>query len=263
MKEIGLIDYIDIFLVSCILYKTYKVLRGTVAIRIFIGILFFIVAWLMVNFVFHMNLLGGIMDQIVNVGAIALIVLFQEEIRQSLSRIGTGGSRLSKFINRLFSVDPTQLVDAEIKQIAIACKNLAKRKIGALIVFERTKDLKNIEVTGDVINADINARLIENIFFKNSPLHDGAMVISKNKISAAGCILPVSHNFDLPKEVGLRHRAAVGLSEKTDAIIIIISEETGKISYAQNGKLKINISSEELEAVISNKTEENSHDTSK
>ena len=123
-------------------------------------------------------------------------------------------------------------------------------------MFEKAKGLKSIEVTGDTINADINARLIENIFFKNSPLHDGAMVISKNKISAAGCILPVSHNFDLPKEVGLRHRAAVGLSEKTDATVIIVSEETGKISCAQNGSLKMNISTDELESILSNKLEE-------
>ena len=139
---------------------------------------------------------------------------------------------------------------------------VAKRRVGALIVFEKTKDLKNIEVTGDFINAEINARLIENIFFKNSPLHDGAMIISKNKITAAGCILPVSHYFDLPKEIGLRHRAAVGLSEKTDALVIIVSEETGRISCAQNGSLKINISPEDLEAILTNKFEED-YDNSK
>ncbi|MCR5496965.1 MAG: diadenylate cyclase CdaA [Paludibacteraceae bacterium] len=259
---IRLIDYIDIILVTCILYKTYKVLRGTVAIRVFIGILFFVVAWLVVNFLFQMQLLGGIMNQIVNVGAIALIVLFQDEIRQTLSRIGTGHDKVSSFINKLFSANPSQLVDAEVMQIIIACKNMAKRRVGALIVFEKTKDLKNIEVTGDFINAEINARLIENIFFKNSPLHDGAMIISKNKITAAGCILPVSHNFDLPKEIGLRHRAAVGLSEKTDALVIIVSEETGRISYAQNGSLKINISPEDLEAILTNKFEED-YDNSK
>ena len=259
---IRLIDYIDIILVTCILYKTYKVLRGTVAIRVFIGILFFIVAWLVVNFLFQMQLLGGIMNQIVNVGAIALIVLFQDEIRQTLSRIGTGHDKVSSFINRLFSANPSQLIDAEVMQIIIACKNMSKRRVGALIVFEKTKDLKNIEVTGDIINAEINARLIENIFFKNSPLHDGAMIISKNKITAAGCILPVSHNFDLPKEVGLRHRAAVGLSEKTDALVIIVSEETGRISYAQNGSLKINITPEDLESILTNKFEED-YDNSK
>lgn len=262
MKYIRLIDYIDIILVTYLLYKTYKMLRGTVAIRVFIGILFFVVAWLVVNFVFQMQLLGAFMNQIVNVGAIALIVLFQEEIRQSLSRIGTGHNRVSTFINKIFAANPSQLIDAEVTQIIIACKNLAKRKVGALIVFEKTKGLKNIEVTGDIINADINARLIENIFFKNSPLHDGAMVISKNKITAAGCILPVSHNFDLPKEVGLRHRAAVGLSEKTDATVIIVSEETGKISCAQNGVLKMNISTEELESILTNKLEEE-YDNSK
>ncbi len=255
-KYIRPIDYIDILLVSFLLYKTYKVLQGTIAIRVFIGILFFVVAWLVVNFIFQMQLLGAFMNQIVNVGAIALIVLFQDEIRQSLSRIGTGRSAFSQYINKLFSTNSSNLVEAEVMQIVIACKNLAKRKVGALIVFERIKDLKSIEVTGDIIDAEINARLIENIFFKNSPLHDGAMIISKNRISAAGCILPVSHNFELPKEVGLRHRAAVGLSEKTDALVVIISEETGKISYALNGVLKINITSEDLESIIANKYEE-------
>ena len=248
---IRLIDYIDIILVTYLLYKTYKVLRGTVAMRVFLGILFFVVAWLVVNFVFQMQLLGGIMNQIVNVGAIALIVLFQDEIRQTLSRIGTGRDKVSSFINKIFSANPSQLVDAEVMQIIIACKNMAKRRVGALIVFEKTKDLKNIEVTGDIINAEINARLIENIFYKGAPLHDGAMIISKKRIKAAGCVLPVSHSNDIPKELGLRHRAAMGISEESDAIAIVVSEETGFVTVAVNGEFRLRLSFEDLESFLS------------
>jgi uncharacterized protein (TIGR00159 family) len=136
-------------------------------------------------------------------------------------------------------------------QIVVACKNMAKGKVGALIVLKNEKDLKSIEVTGEQINATINSRLIENIFFKNSPLHDGAMIISKDRIVAAGCILPVSHSFNIPKALGLRHRAALGMSERSDALCVVISEETGRISVTKNGELKLNISPEELEKELS------------
>lgn len=249
---IRLIDIIDIVLVSYLLYKTYKMLNGTTAIKAFLGILTFVVVWLIVTFVFQMQLLGAIMNQIVNVGVIALIVLFQDEIRQSLSMLGSRKNFLMRFLGRLFSSEKSNLVDSDIMQIVIASKNMAKEKIGALIVLKRESGLKNIEITGETINADISTRLIENIFFKNSPLHDGAMIISKTKIIAAGCILPVSHSLNVPKELGLRHRAALGLSEKSDALCVIISEETGRISIAQKGRLKVNVSPENLESLLSN-----------
>jgi len=138
---------------------------------------------------------------------------------------------------------------------------MAKGKVGALIVVERHSSLNDIVNTGDVINADINQRLIENIFFKNSPLHDGAMIISKRRIRAAGCILPVSHNLDIPKSLGLRHRAALGISQETDALSVIVSEETGAISVAERGKFRLNLSAEELESILTNEMEEENHDS--
>jgi len=248
--EIRLIDIIDIVLVAFLLYKTYRMLTGTVAIRLFIGILAFVVIWLSVSFIFQMQLLGGIMNQIANVGVIGLIVLFQDELRQFLTRIGSQNN-IVRFMGKIFSVDKNKSVESEIMQIVIACKNMSKEKVGALIVIQREVSMYNIEITGDMINATINARLIENIFFKNSPLHDGAMIIANNKITAVACILPVTHSLEVPKELGLRHRAAIGITEKTDAKAIIVSEETGRISVAENGRLKLNLTPEELEAILS------------
>lgn len=250
--EIRFIDIIDIVLVAYLLYKTYKVLSGTAAIKIFIGILTFVVIWLTVTFIFQMQLLGAIMNQIVNVGVIALIVLFQDEIRHFLTMVGSRNNFIMRFFGKIFSSGSKEIVDSEIMQIVIACKNMAKEKVGALIVIQRGISLHSIEITGEMINANINSRLIENIFFKNSPLHDGAMIISNGKISAAGCILPVTHSLNIPKELGLRHRAALGISEKTDAKAIIISEETGRISLAENGRFKLNLTPEDLETILSN-----------
>ena len=138
----------------------------------------------------------------------------------------------------------------DIMPIVMACMQMSKGKVGALIVIERTASLADIISTGEIVNADINQRLIENIFFKNSPLHDGAMIISDHRIRAASCILPVSHNLDIPKELGLRHRAALGMSQESDALIVIVSEETGGISIASSGRFRLRLSAEELEAVL-------------
>ncbi len=146
-------------------------------------------------------------------------------------------------------------------QLVLACKSLSKGKVGALIVIQKQMSLESIIATGDIINADINSRLIENIFFKNSPLHDGATIIIGNKIVSAGCILPVTHNLDIPKELGLRHRAALGISEKTDALAIIVSEETGNISVSEAGEFKLKLTPEDLEKILSNKF--NTNDKSK
>lgn len=254
--EIRLIDIIDIVLVAYLLYKTYKVLSGTIAIRIFIGILTFVVIWLTVTFIFQMQLLGAIMNQIVNVGVIGLIVLFQDEIRQFLTRIGSRNNFIMRFFGKIFSSKKDEIIDSEIMQIVIACKNMAKEKVGALIIVKREMSLNSIEITGDMIHADINSRLIENIFFKNSPLHDGAMIIANNKITSVGCILPVTHSLNIPKGLGLRHRAALGISEKTDAKAIIISEETGRISVAEKGRFRLNLTPEDLETILSTNTDQ-------
>ena len=198
-----------------------------------------------------MRLLGSIMDKLVSVGVIGLIILFQEDIRKFLYTLGA--HQRIRMVMRLFSSDKdtTAREDKEsIMPIVMACLSLSKGKVGALIVMERSTPLDDIADTGEIIDAGINQRLIENIFFKNSPLHDGAMIISKKRIKAAGCILPVSHSYDIPKELGLRHRAAMGISQECDAIAIVVSEETGGISVAIKGAFQLRLSAEKLEAYL-------------
>ena len=228
--DFGIKDVIDIFLVALMLYYIYRLMKESRSLNVFIGIMVFVVVWLFVSQILEMRLLGSIMDKLVSVGVIAIIILFQQEIRKFLYNLGA--HRRVKGVLRFFaSNDKKDESDKEaIMTIVMACMNMAKGKVGALIVIERGAPLDDICETGDIIDANINQRLIENIFFKNSPLHDGAMVISKKRIKAAGCILPVSHNFDIPKELGLRHRAAMGISQSSDAIAIVVSEETGRIS---------------------------------
>lgn len=247
--QMGMMDVIDILLGATLLYQTYKLMRKTQAYKLFIGVIIFILMWVVVSIVFRMRLLGEVMNQVMNFGVIALIILFQEEIRSFIGRIGE--SRDS-FLRIFRKNDENNIEDSDIMQIVVACKNMSREKCGALIVIEQGMGLQSITVTGDEVDAKINARLIENIFFKNSPLHDGAMVISKRRIKSAGCILPVSHSMELPKHMGLRHRAALGVSEKLDVKTIIVSEETGNISYAHNGEIK-SVSVKELELLLSDK----------
>ncbi len=250
MIHFGIIDLIDIVSVAWLLYYIYRLMKESSSANIFYGILVFIVVWILVTQVFEMRLLGGILNQLVNVGALALIILFQEEIRQFFSSIGT--RRRANFLIRFFSKKRTDGTPhrKEILPIVMACMSMSKQKVGALIVIEREVGLNEIIRSGDIINADINQRLIENIFFKNSPLHDGAMVISHKRIMAAGCILPVSHDLDIPKALGLRHRAALGISQKSDCLAIIVSEETGGISIAKNGQFQLRLSAEALERTL-------------
>ena len=211
----------------------------------------FVVVWLFVSQILDMRLLGAILDKLVSVGVIALIVIFQEDIRKFLYNMGA--HQRMKAIVKLFSFDKesNEEVDkAAIMPIVLACLSMSKRKVGALIVIEREDPLDTIADTGDKIDANINQRLIENIFFKNSPLHDGAMVIADKRIKAAGCILPVSHEQNIPKELGLRHRAALGISQECDAIAIVVSEETGGITVAIKGNFKLRLSAEKLESIL-------------
>ena len=251
--NIGIKDIIDIFLVALLLYQTYKLLKKTGAANVFTGILAFVIIWFLISYVFKLELLGGILNRVASVGAFGLIVLFQDEIKRFFSRLGSRQNW--GFINtfkRFFGIKKTDNDENnfELAQITVACRNLSKTSMGALIVIKRKADLGLYIQSGDTIDANINARLIENIFFKNSPLHDGAMVIEDWKIKAAGCILPVSKNQNIPKRLGLRHRAALGVTEATDAIAIIVSEETGQISWAVNGEITVNVKPEELERFL-------------
>lgn len=242
-------DFLDILLVAVLLYYTYKVMKSSGSINIFVGIMVFILVWLVVTQVLDMRLLGSIMDKLVSVGVLAIIVIFQDEIRRFLLNLGSHHNA-SAFVKFLMRNKKSKPMHEDIMPIVMACISMAKGKVGALIVIERDFPLDDIIRTGDVIDANINQRLIENIFFKNSPLHDGAMVIRKKRIEAAGCILPVSHNLDIPKELGLRHRAALGMSQASDALCIIVSEETGGISVAHRGEFHLNLNAAQLESFL-------------
>ena len=250
--EFGLKDIIDIVLVALMLYYSYRLMKESRSLNVFIGILMFVILWLLVSQVLEMRLLGSIMDKLVSVGVIGLIILFQEDIRKFLYNVGAH-QRMRVLLKLLQQEREENTSGADrdmIVPIVLACMNMSKRKVGALIVIERTIPLDDVSDTGDKIDANINQRLIENIFFKNSPLHDGAMIISKHRIKSAGCRLPVSHSLDIPKELGLRHRAAMGMSQDSDAVVIVVSEETGGITVAIKGQFQLRLSAEKLESVL-------------
>jgi uncharacterized protein (TIGR00159 family) len=250
--EFGLKDIIDIVLVAVMLFYAYRLMKESRSLNVFIGILVFIVLWLIVSQVLQMKLLGSIMDKVLSVGVIGLVILFQDDIRKFLFNLGA--HQRVRALRRFVISDDKVLDKAHLKQIimpvVMACMSMSKKKIGALIVIQRATPLDDIVSTGEIINADINQRLIENIFFKNSPLHDGAMIIAKEHIKAAGCILPVSHDLDIPKELGLRHRAALGITQESDSIAIVVSEETGSISIAIRSKFHLRLSAEKLESIL-------------
>ena len=252
MISFGIKDIIDILLVATLLFYIYRTMKESGALNIFVGVLTFMVAWVVVDKVLDMRLMGAIMDRVIESGIFILIILFQDQIKRFL--IDVGSRRGWKFWNRLFhnDGDATKQRQAWVMPVVYACMSMAKSKTGALIVIKRDMPLDDYERSGDVINANVNNRLIENIFFKNSPLHDGAMIIENDKIVAAGCILPVSHDTSLPRYLGLRHRSALGIAQATDAVAVIVSEETGNISYAHRGEIHLKLTSTELENALSN-----------
>lgn len=243
--EFGIKDFIDILVVAFLLYQIYKLMKESGSLNIFIGVLIFLSIWVLVSQVLEMKMLGSIFDMLQSVGVLALIILFQEEIRRFLFTLGT--QHKAKGLIKFFSKKEDDKQQTEIMPLVMACLSMSKQKVGALIVIEQDVALNEVIRTGDTIDANINQRLIENIFFKNSPLHDGAMIISHNRIKAAGCILPVSHDLSIPRHLGLRHRAAMGISQISDAVVIIVSEETGSISTARGGKFRLRLTAEELE----------------
>ena len=247
----GFKDMIDILLVAVILYETYRLLRRTGAANLFWGILTFIVLWFLVSFVFQLDLTGALFDRIISVGAIALIVIFQEEIRMFFYRVGARFSSLQLF--RRNNPEDETASRQQILEITQACRHMASTKTGALIVLAGEGNLKEIVDTGERLDAQVSARLIENIFFKNTPLHDGALVIRNGRMIAAACILPVSKDQTIPQHYGLRHRAALGLTEKSDATCIVVSEETGRISVTQEGEIR-EVTPDELFLVLHSST---------
>jgi uncharacterized protein (TIGR00159 family) len=257
--QIGIKDAIDILLVAIFLYQLYKLMKSSGTIVLFSGVIAFVAVWILVSKVLGMRLMGAILDQMVGAGVLVLVILFQDEIRRFLFALGS--HRGWKIVTQLFrnrrGMDGQE--NKYVAPVVLACMNMARKKTGALIVIRREMDLSLYEHSGEMLDADVNARLIENIFFKNSPLHDGALIISDNRIRAAACILPIAQHINLPKEFGLRHRSALGMSIETDALIIIVSEERGKISIAHQGKLTANITAEELQQILSGDIEAITH----
>ena len=245
---LGIKDIIDILLVAFILFAIYRILRRSGASNLIWGILAFVVVWLLVSYVFHLELTSGIFDRFVSVGAIALIVIFQEEIRGFFYRVGSRFN-MEQIKDRLSRGGLKQNAQQKVDAVLNACMHMSASKTGALIVITKEQELSAFADTGEIVDATLSTRLIENIFFKNTPLHDGALIIHNGRIWSAACILPVSKRTDLPKRYGLRHRAAIGLTEKTDAMAIVVSEETGKISVAKGEVIKT-VNQKELEQYL-------------
>jgi len=241
--HIRLLDIIDIILVALLFYQLYMLIRGTVAFSITMGIAVIYIFWWIVR-AMQMELLSTILGSVLGVGVIALIIVFQQEIRRFLIFIGSRyveGNRLS--VEKILNLRLESKPEVKVRSIMKAVMQFSLDKTGALIVIQRRSNLDMYAETGDVLNAETSSRLFVSIFNKTSPLHDGAVIVENDKVKAARVILPVTEKMDLPPEYGLRHRAGLGISEVTDSLVIIVSEETGQISMAENGILQKNIPS--------------------
>lgn len=251
--KIRLIDLIDILLVEFILYQIYKLLRGSLAFNIFIGLLVFYAVTQITNLL-GMNLVNGILAQFLNVGVLALLIVFQPEVRRFLLQLGRGNPFKSINFSKIFSWRRKNIefkVDTQVKGALVGAINkFTEDRTGALIVLADSREKTFFDDTGVLLDANISIKLLQSIFDKTSPLHDGAAIVSGNKITRAGCILPVSENSEIPSTVGLRHRAAVGITEQIDVKVIIVSEETGKVSYAKEGKLTHQLPRKALTSIL-------------
>ena len=249
--DFGIFDFVDIILIATLLYYAYKLVRGTVAINIFIGIIFiYLIRWVSSPELLDMSIVYRLSRGFFSVGIIALIVVFQPEIRKFLLMIGsTNFAKKGSILDRINFLKGQQDINkdnTDIKSIIAACSSMSISKTGALIVVERSNNLDFLETSGDQMNILVNQPILESIFFKNSPLHDGAIIISNNIIKATRVVLPINNEKVIPNKYGLRHRAAVSITEKTDCLAIVVSEESGEISYIKNGKFENFIDAEDL-----------------
>lgn len=253
------IDLLDILMVAGLLYFLFRFIKGSSAINIFIAIIIVLLVQLVAT-ALGMKMVSSVLGTVINVGAIAIIIIFQPELRRLLSSLGrSAGSKLEQrtFLLKLFPKKISQSADTEaMKEIAEACRTMGEQKTGALILLRKNDSLEDIISTGDIIMARVSSRLIMNIFFKNSPLHDGAMVIGDNHIIAARCTLPITDRVNLPAHYGMRHKAAIGVSEQCDADVLVVSEETGKISHVRNGVIRYIDSINELKLILEGKDNE-------
>lgn len=248
--KLSVVDIIDVILVALLLYYIYKLIKGTVAINIFIGIIIIYLVWKLTDFL-DMELLSSIFGGFMKVGIIALIVVFQPEIRKFLLMVGsTNFNRRRKFLRPFSFLKTDAVVSTDVEAIISACNKMSMSKTGALIVFERNNNLDFLTSSGDEMNIKVTQPIIESIFFKNSPLHDGAIIISNNIVKATRVILPVNNDKNIPNRFGLRHRAAIGITEKTDALALVVSEETGHISYFKDGEFVVFDDTTELTNMI-------------
>ena len=248
--NISFIDVLDILMVGLLIYWLIRVVRGTSAVNIFLGILLLYVIWI-ASRALGMKLLSFILGQVLGVGVVALLVIFQPEIRRFLLRISSSTTAAQKGVFKFFRHTRSGgMAPRELEELTAACRKMSETKTGALIVLRHGSGLGDILDTGDEIDARINRRLIENIFFKNTPLHDGAMIVSEDRILAARCTLPITQRQDIPAHYGMRHRAAIGLSEVSDASVIVVSEETGNISFVNAGNIRTIGSITELRLAI-------------
>jgi diadenylate cyclase len=244
--EFSLLDILDILLVATLLYYIYKLLKGTVAINIVIGIAIIFVIWKITE-ALKMKMLSDILGTLLGGGVIALIIVFQQEIRKFLLMIGTTNfTNKRSFLKQLKFLQTEKSSEIDTETILEACKKMSKTKTGVLIVIERTNNLDFLINTGDKMNAQINGAILQSVFYKNSPLHDGALIIRDNYIVATRAVLPISDSTRIPARFGLRHRAAIGVSEKTDAVCLLVSEETGEISYIKDGGFELYTDHSEL-----------------
>jgi len=241
--EIRWVDFLDVLLVTFLMYQVYKLLQGSVASRVFVGILFIYLIYLIVR-ALEMKLMTSILGQFIGVGVIAALILFQQEIRKFLLIIGKT-SLISTFLGKGFAWTK-EMGEYDLTAVVDAANQLAHLRTGALIVFAKSSELKFYAETGDQIDAVLNKRLLMAIFGKSSPMHDGAVIIVNGRIKAARCILPVSDNHELPAHLGLRHRSALGIAEITDCVVLVVSEETGQISLAHNAIIYSDLKGEEL-----------------
>ncbi|AXT53024.1 diadenylate cyclase [Aquimarina sp. BL5] len=245
--NLRILDILDIVLVALLLYYIYKLVKGTAAINIFIGIVMIYLVWKLTQFL-AMEMLSSVLGEFIGVGMFALIVVFQQEIRKFLLMIGsTNFGRRRKFLRQLkFIRDTPEDSLTDVTAIVKACQKMGTTFTGALIVIKRSTSLDFVKTSGDELDILVKTPIIESIFYKNSPLHDGAMIVEDNRIVATRVILPVTNDRDIPLRFGLRHRAAIGITEKTDALALIVSEETGQMSYIKNGEFVIFKTPEEL-----------------
>ncbi len=250
--EMTLWDLVDILVVGWLLYRTYKLLRGSIALNIVLGILVLYVAGWVVE-VLDMDMLSGLLSQFMNVGFLIVIIVFQPEVRRFLLLLGKTTLRSRhNILHRWLSIKLTQRQDRQqtAEEIRTAVLRLSRERTGALLVFSQDIELEAIGHSAILLDANIHHSLLLSIFQRESPLHDGAVVISHNKVVAAGCILPVSESMSLPADTGLRHRAGLGVTERTQATCLVISEETGIISFAEDGRLEYGVSDQRLQEIL-------------